>query len=117
MTGYDHYNFPAFDAARDRIRELGHIPISPADLDRAIGFDPYNPTAVRDIRIDGAFIDHAIMRDAAAIIQCDGIVLLDGWENSRGAKGEKGIAEWKGLLIFHGVDTLEAYSPAEAPAA
>ena len=40
MRGIPYYNFPAFDAARDRLRECGFSVVSPADLDRDVGFDP-----------------------------------------------------------------------------
>lgn len=41
MRGLPYYNFPAFDKARDRLAGLGLTPLSPADMDRAAGFDPY----------------------------------------------------------------------------
>jgi hypothetical protein len=35
MRGYDKFNFPAFDAARDRFTAMKWHVISPADIDRA----------------------------------------------------------------------------------
>ena len=43
MTGIDKYNFPAFDAAAQDLRDMGFHPVSPADIDRAHGFDPTDP--------------------------------------------------------------------------
>jgi hypothetical protein len=100
MTGHKLFNFPAFDAKRDELRALGHFPISPADLDRAVGFDPSDPAAVATIPIDERFIDGAIMRDVLAILGADALLLLKGWEHSRGARGELGVAQWKGLKVF-----------------
>ncbi len=37
MRGKDKYNFPAFDAARDKLLALGYWPVNPADLDREVG--------------------------------------------------------------------------------
>ena len=39
MRGIPQYNFPVFDAARDKAIALGWDAVSPADLDRANGFD------------------------------------------------------------------------------
>lgn len=41
MRGVPYFNFPAFDKARNRLLNLGLTPLSPADMDRAAGFDPY----------------------------------------------------------------------------
>lgn len=41
MRGYDRFNFPAFDAAKDRLIEMGWDVVSPADLDRAVGITGY----------------------------------------------------------------------------
>lgn len=106
MTGYPLFNFPAFDKRRDELRAAGHIVVSPADLDRAIGFDPADENALAEIRVDDAFIDAAIQRDVAAILQCDAIVMLKGWEYSKGAKGELGVAKWRGLRVFYPPDKL-----------
>lgn len=38
--------------------------------------------------------------DLHAMLSCDGIVLLSGWESSKGAKMEKYVAEECGLKIF-----------------
>lgn len=40
MRGIPYFNFPEFDKARDRLLGLGLKPVSPADMDRAVGFDP-----------------------------------------------------------------------------
>lgn len=106
MTGYPHYNFAAFDAKRKELEALGHFPVSPADLDRAMGFDPFNPASVAAIPIDEKFMDNAIIHDVLCIIACDALVLLEGWEKSRGAKGELGVAQWKGLPVYYPGDEV-----------
>lgn len=106
MTGYAQFNFPAFDKRRDELKAAGHIVVSPADLDRAMGFDPADAQSVAAIRVDDAFIDAAIQRDVAAIVQCDAIVMLDGWAKSKGANGELAVARWKGLPVFYPSDRL-----------
>ena len=102
MRGIRHFNFPAFDAARDLLTETGWNPISPADLDRATGFDekafPDDYDWI-DLKKIGFSVHDAIDRDVEAIKSCDAIYMLKGWENSKGAKAEKAMAEWLGLEI------------------
>lgn len=94
MTGKHHFNVPAFDAKRDDLLAAGHTPVSPADLDRAFGYDPaHSPT-------DDGFVHSAIRRDLDAVLQCDGVVVLTGWEHSRGACAEVAVARWAGIPVF-----------------
>lgn len=106
MRRIRHFNFPAFDAAAKRLRAEGWNVISPAELDREHGFDE---TAFPDdydwidLKKANFSLDDAIDRDVAAIKKCDAIYMLAGWENSAGAKAEKGLAEWRGLEVFYEV--------------
>jgi nucleoside 2-deoxyribosyltransferase len=89
MRGYEHYNFPAFDVASERLRDLGYKVFSPADMDREHGFDPIlNPEQGCPLTIDCA------QRDIDAIFKCDSVVLLPGWEKSAGANAEIAVARW-----------------------
>lgn len=104
MTGLPFLGFPFFDAKRDALRELGHIPVSPADLDRAVGFDPVDES--EDATEDRDFLRAAIQRDVDAILGCDAIVMLDGWEASKGARAELAVAQWFDLRVFYPKDTI-----------
>ena len=95
MTGIEAFNFPAFDFARDGLRFAGYEVVSPADLDRAIGFDPTKNT------LDGFDKLAAIRRDIEAIIECDAIYMLQGWENSVGATAEFHLARWLGKVLMY----------------
>jgi len=87
MRGIAKYNFPAFDAAVKRISNAGHEPISPADLDRAEGFDENTSP------LPASFVSHAIRRDLLAIIDsADAIALLRGWDKSAGVAVEIALA-------------------------
>jgi hypothetical protein len=88
MRGYPLFNFPAFDEAEWRMRELGFNVLSPAAMDREEGFDPATGIA------DDALLLTCAKRDIDAIFQCDLIVRLDGWEGSVGANAELGVARW-----------------------
>lgn len=103
MAGRPYFNFPAFDEARDDLQRKGFNVISPADLDREVGIDPFQ--FERSHRWDqaglrGEALHQAIERDLDAIRRCDAIYMLDGWENSMGARAEKAVAEWMGLEVF-----------------
>ena len=95
MRNYDRYNFPAFDAAKDWMIEQGWDPVSPADLDRAVGITGYTTDLPDD------FIFGALRRDFKAICECDAIVFLPGWEASSGARAERFVGEQIGLSFFH----------------
>jgi hypothetical protein len=95
MRGYPEFNFPAFDAARDRAKALGHVPVSPADLDRAEGFDASQTEGQY-----GFNARDAIVRDIMALSKCDAIALLPGWEKSKGVAVELNAARFMDLEIL-----------------
>lgn len=112
MRGIELFNFPAFDAARDHLSGQGFAVVSPADLDRESGFDP------ETLRVDGVDwyvagydwldlskidfdLEAAMERDIKAIKSCDAIYMLTGWQNSRGARAEKALAEWMDKEVLY----------------
>lgn len=111
MRGIPLFNFPAFDRAAELLRSLGHVPINPADFDRHEGFDPTSLPADfdwRDLDAIGFNLREAAERDLVAIVQAaTAILLLPGWERSKGARAERAVAEWLGLRIFTQVDFPE----------
>ena len=102
MTGMPEFNFPAFDSARDFLKQTYDV-ISPADLDREQGFDPtlYGDCCV----VSREFLDAAIRRDVIALMSCDAIYLLRGWEKSKGACAELALAKWMNLEILEQLST------------
>jgi Domain of unknown function (DUF4406) len=97
MRGKEDNNFPAFDAAKERLISLGYEVVSPADADR------------RD-RKTKTQLDYA-KRDTAAILGCDTMCLLYGWEDSVGATAEFFLARWIGLKIIneYGKEFVDAF--------
>ncbi|WP_144154482.1 DUF4406 domain-containing protein [Paraburkholderia sp. BCC1885] len=84
MTGYPELNFPAFHAEAARLRALGFDVVNPAEL---------------NAHSDGDWL--ACMRvDIKAAVDCDGIALLPGWEQSRGAPIEHNLIRDLGLRVF-----------------
>lgn len=100
MRGLPRFGFDNFDAARDLLKSLDIASISPADMDRALGFDP-------DVEgsLDGFDIHAAMRRDIAAVINpwTDGIVRIWGWRTSQGCAVEQVVNEAVGGLVFDAV--------------
>jgi hypothetical protein len=88
MTGYPEFNYPAFRAAEDELARLGHLVLNPVDSER------YNPTP-GTAQSWQWYMRHAIRM----VLEADGIALLDGWEESKGARLEHTIATALGLDI------------------
>ena len=102
MRKIPHYNFPAFDEAAKTLRERGHDVVSPADLDRAIGFDGMDckPGTAWDYEQADFDLGDCFDRDIEAIRSCEAIYLLPGWEDSKGCKMEKAVAEFLGMQVL-----------------
>ncbi len=90
MQGIPELNFPAFDEVRDRLIAAGHVPVSPADLDREVGIDPKEGT----VGFTDQMWKDIIKRDLDALQECDAIVMLEGWHRSTGARAELAVAHW-----------------------
>ena len=84
MTGMPQANFPAFHAEAQRLRDLGYHVVNPAELNP----NPDTPW-------------HLCMRaDLKALLDCDAIVLLEGWQASQGAHLELHVAHRVGLEVL-----------------
>lgn len=109
MTGYPQYNAPAFAEAADWATAQGWTAVNPHDVRPA--HDGPCPDGERIPTLDGAESHPygCFMRaDLAAMLTCDTIVLLPGWEASPGANAELDVATICGLKVVH-------FAPAGAP--
>lgn len=111
MTGIPQFNFPAFDAIAVELRRYGHDVVSPAELD-----DPEDRAAALASK-DGSALDYGkgvkktwgkfLARDVELIadggIEC--IVVIDGWEYSRGARLETFVGRMMCRLPVYTWDT------------
>lgn len=84
MTGLPDYNFPAFEQARDRLRTMGHEVICPAEAGQVEGWE---------------WSDY-MKRDVIMLLAADSVVVLPGWEDSRGARLEVHLASALGMTIY-----------------
>ena len=85
MTGLPGFNFAAFDEA--------------AAVLEAWGWEVENP-AEKGI-IDGWTWADYLRYDLARLVECDGVVLLPGWEASKGARLEHHVATELGMWIMY----------------
>lgn len=98
MRGIANYNFPAFDAARGLLVDLGHEVVSPADLDRASGF--VDERGGRVLTTEAFSIEAALRQDFRAITTCDAVAFLPGWERSSGSLAERRVATEVGCELW-----------------
>lgn len=84
MTGITDLNFPAFHAAAALLRARGYEVVNPAE----INVDPK------------AGWDACIRKDIKELVDCDGVVMLPNWMESRGATLEHHIASSLGMRVF-----------------
>lgn len=104
MRGMPLRNFPAFLTAGAYLRTLGFDIVCPAQHDLERGVDMKNPNP------DAAIDETGLGWDFEQITKCAGIILLDGWENSVGAKAERLVAEMTGKQILRLNTNLELFA-------
>ncbi|HEF4732723.1 MULTISPECIES: DUF4406 domain-containing protein [Burkholderia cepacia complex] len=91
MTGYPELNFPSFHAEAKRLRALGFEVVNPAEINADMSM-PWRECMKADIR---------------ELLTCDGVAMLDGWEQSKGARLEHHIALALSLPIFRSTELVE----------
>ena len=69
-----------------------------SELIEAMGMTPVNPLIGAD---QTKTWEQHMVRDIELLMGCDAIILLDDWNESRGARIEKFIAEQRNMLIFY----------------
>lgn len=116
MSGIPDFNAPEFRRVTGHLRDRGIIVLSPVEFDEAEGFDHgAGETTVpeSDYR---AFLARDLIRILSECI--DAIVVLDGWEASRGAALEVHVARSLGVPVFRCPDDpLSDMEPVKAPTA
>ncbi len=77
MSGINGHNFPAFNAAAEQLRAAGYEVENPAD--KGV--------------IEGWEWEDYLRYDLVKLLECDEVVALPGWEQSRGAQLEVHVAQ------------------------
>lgn len=98
MTGVEEHNFPLFNKIARELRHKGLEVVNPAEHPPQQSWEDY------------------LRYDIRLLIDCNFIVLLPGWEGSRGAKLEYHVAAGLGLKVVDSdLNPLEIYSHSATP--
>lgn len=88
MTGIPEWNHPAFYGKAAELRAQGLDVINPAEFDEEVGLNqPWSSYLRRDL---------VLLAE-----ECDRIVLLEGWEKSKGARLEHHVSTELGFEIVY----------------
>lgn len=106
MTGQPQFNYPAFDALADTLRGMyGFNVVSPAELDdlqtreAALSSKDGRPGSGA---LNGETWGDFLARDVKVIADVvDAVVLMPGWEQSKGARLEAFVARHTGKPVFY----------------
>ena len=113
MSGRPQYNIPMFDAVASMLRVEGYDILSPAEMDSK----DIREIAMKDTLAEGKgrLVDSSgtihtwgdfLSRDVKLVAdEVDGVILLPGWEESRGARLEAFVAISSGKACY----TYEPY--------
>lgn len=84
MSGLPGLSFPTFHSMTASLRAVGHTVTNPAEI---------NP--------EGGTWTDCMRGDIAALMDCDTVATLPGWEHSKGARLEVLIAECLGRTVMN----------------
>jgi len=91
MSGIPKFNIPAFEEAANRLRDMGLIIVSPAELDSKEVYDAaiVSETGDKQEVVHIESWGDMLARDVKIIAdELEGIILLPGWDASQGARLE-----------------------------
>lgn len=96
MTNIPHFNFPAFHEATDDLRKRGYDVISPSELDSPVAKKAAeeSPTGDPSHYAENDTWGDMLARDVKLIVDegIEAVIVLPGWETSRGARLETFVA-------------------------
>lgn len=95
MAGYADHNHPNFREAATALRQQGYTIVNPADYGN----------------LDHLSWQTVMKRDIHALLWCDAVIVLPGWEESRGAKLETDIARRLEMPIYRYEQMVAVTSP------
>lgn len=97
MSGLPEFNYPAFNDAEGRLLVAGHYPL--------------NPTRIEEENTAGEpqAWDWYMRRALKMVTDADGMALLPGWADSRGARLERQVAMQLGITVRELAEWLEPH--------
>ena len=92
MTGHPGYNFQRFNLAEKQLADAGIECVNPVHICKKYKEE--------HVLADKAVFDKMIAEEQEAERECDAILLLDGWQMSKGVRLELKIALEMDMQIF-----------------
>jgi hypothetical protein len=93
MRGFPNFNHPKFNDYAESHRAVGWYVENPVEIGNVYG-------TPEQINADPALLAEVMAAELHALKKCDAIYLLDGWQNSEGARKELATAIAYGLKIY-----------------
>lgn len=88
ISGYDpEERIEAFERAAKRAEAMGYKAVNPMES-----------------QMDDRTWEEYMRRDIKELCGCDAILMMKGWEKSKGAKAEKYVAETIGMEVFYMIE-------------
>lgn len=102
MTGLPENNYPAFHEAARTLRAKGHTVVNPAEIHPHSRLRRLRHRVLRTLRLvrgqpPAPTWEEYMRADIRALVDCEAIALLPGWEQSLGAELEVSIADELGM--------------------
>lgn len=94
IHGRPEHNAPVFEEAAIALYRAGHEPVSPLEL--------HGAPEERDAKTRGEIMH----TDIRALLECDGVLMLDDWTRSRGARLEREVAIQCGLRVWYRISEV-----------
>lgn len=92
MSGYEDFNYPMFHEAGECLQAKGERFFSPAHSKGGVAKSPPRPEFAEPW-------EYYMRQSIRLMLYCDRILMLPGWENSRGACLERDLAKNLGMPI------------------
>lgn len=104
MTGIEEFNWPLFDSVQAALEAVGIEAVNPAALDRALKQTFPDEDFENGTAEGGAKLATFLKRDFHVLTKCEGIVFLEGWEDSTGANCELIVSQMAGMSTWLWID-------------
>jgi hypothetical protein len=99
MTGYENHNFATFDYYQKVLYIQGYTVVNPANIARKIA-KKYK-IDLNDAEQCKKYYNVFMKADLKALLKCENVFFLNGWEVSNGASIEKIVADAAGLKCMY----------------